>query len=106
MAVENVIRNALRYCPDGSRIDVVTTAEDGWIEIRVSDRGPGVPEEDLSRMFEPFQRGAGVTNQDGFGLGLAIAKGAIDLHDGTITATNRQGGGLSVTIRLPVTNPL
>lgn len=101
-AVENVVRNAVKYAYEGSSIEVAVTPDRpaGQVRITVSDRGPGVPEGDLMAIFDPFFRGANGEGAAGFGLGLAIAKRAVELHDGTISARNREGGGLSVEITL------
>lgn len=101
-AVENVVRNAVKYAYEGAGIDVVVSADrtSRQVRIKVSDRGPGVPEGDLAAIFDPFFRGSNGESAAGFGLGLAIAKRAIELHDGTISARNREGGGLSVEITL------
>jgi two-component system OmpR family sensor kinase len=108
-ALENVIRNAVRHTADGSAVEVSLRAGSPGggrgtpppIVIVVSDRGPGVPPEQLEAIFEPFHRGGGAT--DGHGLGLAIARRALAAHRGTITAANRAGGGLQVTMTLPAT---
>lgn len=101
-AVENVIRNALKYSPSGGVVGLEVTERAGWAVVEICDQGPGIPEADLETMFEPFKRGARGVDRNGFGLGLAIAKGAVDMHGGTISARNRPEGGLSVTIRLPI----
>jgi len=106
-AIENVIRNATRYTADGSTIDVQLnregSAHDGEIVVRVSDSGPGVPAESLTRIFEPFYRIDDARNRQtgGAGLGLAIANRAIRLHGGHVRASNRKEGGLEVEIRIP-----
>ncbi len=100
-AVENVIRNGLKYAPAGGVVEVEVNARDGRAVIEVRDQGPGIAEADLESVFEPFKRGARGADRNGFGLGLAIAKGAVDMHGGTITARNRPEGGLEVTIDLP-----
>ena len=102
-AFENVIRNALRYGPAGSRVEVAVRAGED-IAVVVRDRGPGVPQEDLRAIFEPFYRVDAARDRagGGEGLGLAIAARAIDLHGGRIEAANVPGGGLAVTMRLPV----
>ena len=68
----------------------------------MSDAGPGVAEDDLRAIFEPFFRGTNSSGADGHGLGLAIAKRIIEAHGGTIRATNNAGGGLCVQIELPL----
>lgn len=104
-AIENVMRNALRHSPDGSIIELVLRhpAQTGRIEITVSDHGPGVAGDQLERIFEPFVRISAERSEagSGGGIGLAIARAAIERHGGTIQASNRRGGGLMVTIRLP-----
>jgi signal transduction histidine kinase len=101
-AIENVVRNAVKHSPEGGKVDIEVQANVEWIDIRVLDRGPGVPPDDLRAIFEPFFRSNAETNNvDGHGLGLAIARRVVDAHGGSIEAVNREGGGLSVTIRLP-----
>ncbi|HXH71227.1 MAG TPA: ATP-binding protein [Mariprofundaceae bacterium] len=102
-AVDNVIRNAIRHTAAGSAVDVRMAKAASGIEIRVRDHGPGVPDEALSRLFEPFFRASAARDRDsgGYGLGLAITERAIRMHDGTITARNHPDGGLEATINLP-----
>jgi two-component system sensor histidine kinase CpxA len=106
-AFENVIRNALRFTAEGSqvKINVNTYNDDGnYVRITVRDHGSGVPEKDLTSLFRPFYRGGDARDRTsgGVGVGLAIAERSIQLHGGTITATNVSGGGgLIVTIMLP-----
>ncbi len=101
-AIENVLRNALRFSPRGGEIAVHV----GWgasaarYRIDVEDGGPGVSPERIDALFEPFVRGA--DPGPGFGLGLAIARRAVAIHGGSIEARNRDGGGLRVSIELPV----
>lgn len=102
-AFENVIRNALKFSPSGSEIDVIASiAEDGGkLTTTVQDRGPGVPPEMLAAIFEPFTRVDGSESVRGTGLGLAIARRAMLLHRGSINAALREGGGLVITLSLP-----
>jgi two-component system sensor histidine kinase CpxA len=101
-AVGNVLRNALRYSPSHSAVEVTLaeTADTSIVEIR--DHGPGVSEELLSQIFKPFFRveESRDTNSGGIGLGLSIAMRAVQVHQGTITAENAQPG-LKVQIVLP-----
>lgn len=100
-AFENVLRNAVRYTAPGTTVEVAAAiAADGQFRLRVCDRGPGVPEADLPAIFTPFYRGANGQSGPGFGLGLAIARRAIESHGGTITARNRDGGGLCVEMQM------
>jgi two-component system sensor histidine kinase CpxA len=98
-AVENVLRNAIRYAPEGSAVEVAVTAQGG---VRIRDYGPGAPEAELGRLFEPFYRVERDRDRasGGAGLGLAIARRAVALHGGTIAAENA-GPGLAVTLRIP-----
>lgn len=103
-ALTNVMQNAIRYSPAGGRIEVGLSAagEAAW-EMRISDAGPGVEPAFLERIFEPFVRAdaSRAKNTGGFGLGLAIAKRAMEHHGGTIAARNREGGGLILVMTLP-----
>ena len=103
-AVENVLRNGIRYSPEKSPIelDFGENADDVIISIR--DYGPGVPDEALARIFDPFFRveEARNTNGGGSGLGLSIAKRAVHVHRGSIIAENATPG-LRVTITIPLT---
>ena len=107
-AIENVLRNGIRYAPEHSNIDVSVAEEEGAASITVRDYGPGVPEETLARLFDPFFRveEARDTSSGGSGLGLSIAKRAVQAHHGTIFAEN-SSPGLRVRISIPlVTQPL
>ncbi|HDS1743699.1 ATP-binding protein [Pseudomonas putida] len=101
-AFENVVRNAVRYTAAGTEVRVLALlADDGeQLEVTIIDQGPGVDPARLQSIFEPFDRGMD-SGSDGFGLGLAIARRAIALHQGTITAQAGEGGGLRVNIQLP-----
>jgi two-component system sensor histidine kinase CpxA len=105
-AVENVIRNAVRYTTPGTPIEITLSADNHWAAICVRDHGPGVPEAELVNLFRPFYRVADARERQtgGTGLGLAIADRAVRLHGGSIRAENiREGNGLNIEIRLPVT---
>ena len=102
-AIENVVRNAIKHSPDGGEVGIAVSATPDLVRIDVTDSGPGVQEADLQTIFEPFFRSnAASNNVDGHGLGLAIAQRVVTAHGGTISAANRAGGGLAVTITLPV----
>ncbi len=98
--IGNVVRNAIRYAKD---LEITAKAEKDLVTIEIADRGPGVPEEALSRLFEPFYRpeAARGRNTGGSGLGLAITKRCIEACGGTVTARNREGGGLLVVLKIP-----
>lgn len=100
-AIENVIRNAVRHTGEGTAVEVASKAEGGWLRVRVSDRGSGVPEAELEAIFQPFRRGSQARQGDGHGLGLAIARRVVEAHGGRVSAANRPGGGLVVTLELP-----
>ena len=103
-ALENVMRNALAYSPDGSDISVVTKQEGRFFYIAVRDSGPGVPEESLEDLFRPFFRveASRERGKGGSGIGLAIAESVVRLHHGSIWAENRLEGGLSIILELPL----
>ena len=109
-AIENVIRNAIRYTPPRSvvRVEIRKTYEKGLAHalLTVRDHGPGVPETELANIFRPFYRIADARDRDsgGTGLGLSIAERVIHLHAGHISAANAEGGGLCVNILLPLAN--
>lgn len=101
-ALENVVRNAARHGAQGGIVTVALRLEAGRARIDVLDRGPGIPQQDLAAVFQPFFRaGASRTGVDGHGLGLAIAQRVVQAHGGEIVARNREDGGLQVTITLP-----
>lgn len=103
-AVENVLRNALRYTPDDGKISVRLTSEHDVCRLSVEDNGPGVPDSELSQIFRPFfrvdasrQRASG-----GAGMGLSISESAVRAHHGRLWAENRKEGGLRVVMELPL----
>lgn len=101
-AIENIIRNAIGHSPEGGVVDVALRKGRRGLFLTVEDQGPGVPEAELAAIFEPFRRGAHAQEGNGYGLGLAIARGAVEVHGGRIQASNRPEGGLRVTIEWPV----
>jgi two-component system OmpR family sensor kinase len=103
-AVENVVRNAVKYTAPGSTVDIDMRLEVNppRAVVSVTDRGPGIAPEELGRIFEPFYRGGSdAGGAQGFGLGLAIAQRAIEAYGGQIRAANVEGGGLRMEIALP-----
>jgi len=99
-AIENVLRNAVQATPDGGRVGLATEVAAGRARIVVSDSGPGVPEAELERIFEPFYRLD--TNRPGSGIGLAITARVVEQLGGSVRAANRGEGGLQVTVELPI----
>lgn len=106
-AIENVVRNAIRYTQEGTSVQVSLEQASGSTAeaiVRVLDSGPGVPNEALDKLFQPFYRidDARGRQTGGVGLGLAITQQTVSLHGGKVRAINRPEGGLMVEIRLPV----
>ncbi|MCT4352458.1 sensor histidine kinase KdpD [Streptomyces sp. Je 1-79] len=98
--VANIVENAVKYSPDGVPVVVSGSALGERVELRVVDRGPGVPDESKEHIFEPFQRFGDAPRGSGVGLGLAVARGFVEAMGGTITAEDTPGGGLTMTITL------
>jgi two-component system sensor histidine kinase CpxA len=105
-AIENVLGNAVRYSTSGEAIAVTLNTKEDAALIRIRDRGPGAPPDSLPHLFEAFYRvrNGAERHQDGFGLGLSIARRAVELHGGAIRAENAHPG-LAVEIRLPLALP-
>ena len=97
----NLVDNAIKYSPPGTPVDISAHADDEHIMISVEDRGPGVPHDDLKRIFQKFFRIPVPEGAGGTGLGLSICKGIVEAHGGSIRAENREGGGLRVTVTVP-----
>jgi signal transduction histidine kinase len=102
-AIENVLRNAIRYSPERSTIDVYLNDDSDAANIAIRDCGPGVPEDMLTRIFDPFFRVEEARDAlgGGSGIGLSIAKRAVQVHHGAISAENASPG-LRVRIRIPI----
>lgn len=98
----NLLDNALKYSPPERGIEISAVVDNGRLEIEVADRGTGIPEQDLKRVFDKFYRIPIPEGVRGTGLGLSICKGIVEAHGGTIRAENRAGGGLRVVVTLPV----
>jgi len=103
----NLVENASNYAPEGSRITLRASADPGWIHLRVLDEGPGIPVEDLGRIFERFYRVDKARSREtgGTGLGLSIVKHLVELHGGRVTAANRPEGGAVLTVALRRARP-
>ncbi len=100
--VVNLLANAIRYSPAGAPPTVTASALGDRVELRVIDRGPGIPAADRDRLFAPFERLAGAANPAGAGLGLALSRGLTEAMHGTLTPEETPGGGLTMTVSLPV----
>jgi two-component system sensor histidine kinase KdpD len=101
----NLISNALRHGSGDEPVLVTASAHAGRVELRVIDRGPGIPQADRDRVFLPFQRLGDRDNETGVGLGLALSRGLVEAMDGTLEPEDTPGGGLTMTVTLPVHLP-
>lgn len=100
LVLVNLIDNAARHTPAGTPIEISARVEDGHLALTVADRGPGLAEDALEKVFEKFYRGR--KGAAGAGLGLAISKAVVQAHGGKIRAENREGGGAAFRLRLPL----
>jgi two-component system, OmpR family, sensor histidine kinase CpxA len=105
-AIENVVRNAIRYTREGTDIEIALEKDPASNQavLTIEDSGPGVPADELDKLFRPFYRldNARGRQTGGVGLGLAIVERSVRLHGGSVKAANRPQGGLRVEIRLPL----
>ncbi|MGN7136260.1 sensor histidine kinase [Streptomyces sp. NRRL F-5527] len=101
-AVANVVENAVKHSPPGEKVLVSASALADRVEVRVVDRGPGVPDEAKERIFEPFQRYGDSPRGVGVGLGLAVARGFTEVLGGTVHAEDTPGGGLTMVLSVPM----
>jgi two-component system phosphate regulon sensor histidine kinase PhoR len=106
-ALRNLLENAVNYSPDGGRVILASERRGNRIALSVSDSGPGIPEADLPRVFERFYRAdkarsRGERDPGGTGLGLSIVKHLVELHGGTVAASNRPEGGAKMVVELPI----
>ena len=103
-ALENIIRNALRYTPRDETVSITVHGQNDHWNIIISDEGPGLPPQYLEAIFQPFFRldSSGLSSNSSFGLGLTLARRQIMAVRGTVTATNARTGGLIMHIKLPM----
>ncbi len=104
LVIDNILRNAMLYSPPNSTITISSTESDHQVAIFICDEGPGIPESDLSKIFQPFVRGESTIHQvmKGSGLGLSISRWALDILGGTIKLENLGTGGLCASFTIPV----
>ncbi|UKY47773.1 sensor histidine kinase [Streptomyces inhibens] len=100
-SVANLVENAVKYSPEGEPVLVSASALGDRVELRVADRGPGVPDDAKDRIFEPFQRYGDAPRGAGVGLGLAVARGFAEAIGGTLTAEDTPGGGMTMVLTVP-----
>ena len=98
----NLLENALKYTPPGSPLAISALRQDQEIEVEVADCGPGIPLEDLDKIFDMFYRGTEDLSKKGYGLGLSICRAIVEAHGGRIWAENRPGGGAVVRFTFPL----
>ncbi|MFI2184276.1 ATP-binding protein [Streptomyces sioyaensis] len=99
-SVANLVENAVKYSPDGTAVLVSASALGDRVELRIADRGPGVPDSAKDRIFEPFQRYGDAPRGAGVGLGLAVARGFAEAMGGTLAAEDTPGGGMTMVLTL------
>lgn len=100
--LSNLLTNAAKYSPTDQAVRFKLERRNGHAIFQVQDKGIGIPEEELPRIFEPFHRASNVETVPGTGLGLAIAKNAVELHGGTIKVESKEGQGTTVTVLIPL----
>jgi two-component system sensor histidine kinase KdpD len=100
-AIANLVGNAVQWSPRAARVRVCGGVVDNRVELQVVDRGPGIPEADRERVFLPFQRLGDRGNPSGVGLGLAVARGFVEVMGGELTIEDTPGGGVTMVVSLP-----
>ena len=102
--VWNLLTNAVKFSPEGGRVNIVVSAKDGFVELEISDNGIGISPEFLPYVFERFRQDASnIEKRSGLGLGLAIVRHLVELHGGSVRAQSEgEGKGSVFTVSLPV----
>jgi signal transduction histidine kinase len=101
-AIGNLVGNALKFTPPGGEIGVGATADEDAVRIFVSDSGPGIPEEDVPHVFDRFWTAQRNSRKRGTGMGLAIVRGIVEAHGGSVWVERNARGGATFSLRLPV----
>jgi len=104
--VQNLMINALKFTPEGGKIVLKARVKENSLLVEVQDNGPGIPKQDVNRLFQPYHRQSGdLEHLSGLGLGLALCKYLVELHDGTIWANSRVGKGSTFGFSIPLVPP-
>lgn len=101
-AFDNLIGNAIKFSPEGGKVELAAQASTGKVDVSIRDNGPGVPESEIGSLFRPLFRGSNASRAHGHGLGLAIVQRVVKAHGGDIQAENGEQGGLMVRLQLPL----
>ncbi len=104
--IVNLVANALRYSPVDAPLIITASSFGARLELRVIDQGPGIPLAQLAEAFQPFQRLGDTDNTTGVGLGLALSNGFMEAMGGGLAAEDTPGGGLTMVMTLPLTQPV
>ena len=100
--VFNLLSNAVKFTPSGGRVDVSALAQDGRVEVAVTDTGPGIRAEDLETIFEEFEQSSDGKKVEGTGLGLPLSRKLVELHGGRLWVESEVGRGSTFLFTLPV----
>jgi len=104
-AFSNLISNAIKYSPEGSRIEISGKTDDGVIAISIADHGIGIPQNELNRIGERFYRASNTGSIPGTGVGLSLVQQIVEEHGGKISIASAQGEGTRIVVLLPIGNP-
>jgi signal transduction histidine kinase len=107
MALFNLLDNSVKYSGDGKQIKVKVVQKNGYIDVSVADKGPGIPVEEQQKIFEKFYRGSTAVGRKvrGSGIGLSITKHVAEMHGGVVLVDSRVGEGSTFTLRIPIRKP-